>query len=757
MRTVPLKQHGAIARAASGAVIITLLSLGTVASAGTSPVEVPNGWLLDPPSGTVVATGTMPQGAAASPDGSMLAIVESGFNPPALSVYRTSDLARRESIPLSGAFGRPVWIDRDHVLVAGANADAAFDVDIAGKRAQSIPMPKNSYPTAVAAWHETVAVATDGDTSVRWGLPSALRKAQPVEIGGHVGALAFSTDGTMLFASDRSSDHVVVIDTATRATRNIATGLHPGDLLPVGREFYVAESDADRVCEYDDATGKRVSSIFVGDPGEPIGVSPNALAISGGTLYASLGAANSVAVVRGDRVVGRIAAGWYPTDVVALGDRLLIVDGKGERSPANPGFDAKSPGFHDYVASLEFGSIRAVDLTATAPSIGNPQGADGWQSPQDGSVIRAGGPIKHVFFILKENRSYDEVLGDVAQGNGDPALVWFGKQVTPNEHAFAARFGLFDNTYASGEVSESGHNWSDAAFVNDYVERTWPPNYGGRGGDDDTLSGINAPVPPGGYIWQAAQAARVSFRDYGELTDTPNLTGNGTSFAPSLHGLYDPHYVGWNLDYSDLDRVREWRREFDAFIKSGRVPQLEWMWLPNDHTYGSKAGKLTPPAYVATNDYAEGLIVDAISHSPVWSSSAIFIIEDDAQDGADHVSDQRTTMFVVSPFARGGLQHAHYSTVSVLRTIELILGMKPMSTYDAMAVPLSAAFSATQHLAPYAAIPPQIDIRSRNGAMAFGAALSARLDFSRPDAIPPAVMHQIIAHNRRWSPSRDRN
>ena len=362
-------------------------------------------------------------------------------------------------------------------------------------------------------------------------------------------------------------------------------------------------------------------------------------------------------------------------------------------------------------------------------------------------MVRRGGPIRHVFFILKENRSYDQVLGDVPQGNGDSKLAWFDARVTPNEHALAARFGLFDNTYASGEVSESRHNWADAAFVNDYVERNWPVIYGERGSSDDTMTGQGAAVPRNGFIWQAARAAGISFRDYGEMANTPNLSGPGTTTAPSLLGHYDPQYVGWNLDYSDLDRVKEWRREFLAYLHHDDVPQLEYMWLPNDHTYGSRLGKLTPVAYVATNDYALGEIVDTISHSVAWKSSAIFVIEDDAQDGPDHVSDQRTTFFLISPYAHGGLQHAHYSTLSVLRTMELILGLKPLSTYDATAIPLSAAISPVAHLAPYNVIAPLVTITARNRKNAYGAGLSAQLDFRRPDAAPPGALEELIAHN----------
>src|SRR6185312_12217188 len=249
-----------------------------------------------------------------------------------------------------------------------------------------------------------------------------------------------------------------------------------------------------------------------------------------------------------------------------------VVDGKGEGTRPNPLFDAKHRNFLYNIGALQYGSIRAYDLGAAVAA--NPQGQTGWHVRPAATVVRKGGPIQHVLFVLKENRSYDQVLGDMPQGNGDAKLTWFGAKVTPNEHALADRFGLFDNTYASGEVSESGHNWADGAFANDYVERTWPVNYGNRGNVDDLLAAAGAGVPKNGYIWQASQRAHVRFRDYGELTDTPNLTGNGTSSAPSLAGLYDKRYIGWNLDYSDLDRVKEWKREFERFVANGTLPQL---------------------------------------------------------------------------------------------------------------------------------------------------------------------------------------
>jgi phospholipase C len=364
-------------------------------------------------------------------------------------------------------------------------------------------------------------------------------------------------------------------------------------------------------------------------------------------------------------------------------------------------------------------------------------------------VVRKGGPIAHIFFILKENRTYDQVLGDVPGGNGDAALARFGRTVTPNEHAIARRFGLFDNAYTSGEVSVPGHLWSDAAFADDYVERFWPALYGNRFAIDDMSRGDGPRVPTRGFLWDAARRAGVTFRDFGELVDPEksNLK-RWVGTVQGLHGRVDPLYAGWDLHVSDLDRVKEWRRDFAAGVAAGTLPQLEFIWLPGDHTFGSKPGELAPESYVAINDYALGQIIETLSRSKVWASSALFAIEDDSQDGPDHVSDQRTTMFVVSPFARGGVRHEHFATTSILRTVEVMLGMQPLSNYDAMAVPMGAAFGAAPDLRPYAAIAPKIDVTRRNGKVAYGAALSARLDFSRPDAAPAGVLRRILSHDQ---------
>ena len=744
--------HGALRKprfltflAASLAIAAALRGAAPGASAAPSGTILPSGWVLSPPRGAEVPTGTMPQGMAPSPDGSMMAVVESGYNPAALALYRLPDLAHLATIALPGAFGRPLWLDASHVLVPGANADALLDVDVAAKSVARIAFPKGSYPVFVAAapGSSTFAVACDGDGTVHLGTLEGVGRSAAIAIGGHPGGAAFSSDGKRVFVTVRSGSDVDAIDVASRTVTRVTTGLHPSAIAVAGDRLFVALTDADALGIFDASDLHSIATIPLGDtqPAEHVvGVSPNAISIADGEAFVSLGAANSVAVVRGDRLAGRVQAGWYPTDVAAAGEKLYVLDGKGEGARPNP--EMNHQGDAGYVAAIEFGSLRAYDLPDALAAGGDPQGSLGWNAAFTSSVVRPNGPIRHVFFVLKENRTYDEILGDVRAGNGDPALAWFGAAVTPNEHAIAARFGLFDNAYANGEVSAPGHMWTDSAFSDDYMERFWPSNYGGRRDLDDNSVGA------GGYIWQAARRAHVSFRDYGELADPGKTPASAwTPDVPSLDGAIDPHYAGWDLRYGDLDREREWQREFESMVRAGTLPAFEFIWLPNDHTYGSKAGELTPRSYIAENDDALGKMLDALSHSKVWGSSVMFVTEDDAQDGPDHVSDQRTTTFVASPYARGGVRHEHYSTVSILRTIELILGLQPLSPYDAMALPMTAAFTAAPNLRPYDAIPPKVPLTQRNAKTAYGAALSATMDFSRPDAAPDQALNDVLAHN----------
>jgi phospholipase C len=348
-------------------------------------------------------------------------------------------------------------------------------------------------------------------------------------------------------------------------------------------------------------------------------------------------------------------------------------------------------------------------------------------------------PIKYVFYVVKENRTYDQVLGDVKEGNGDPSLCLFPEKVTPNHHALAREFVLLDNFYVDAEVSADGHNWSTAAYATDYTEKTWPTSYGGRGGTYDYEGSRKIAYPRDGYIWDYCQRAGVSYRSYGEFAD------RGKTTLKSLEGHISPRSPGFNMDVTDVERVRIWRQDFDSLLARGAVPRFSTIRLSNDHTSGQRRGKVTPTAAVADNDLALGQLVEHLSNSAIWAETAIFVLEDDAQNGPDHVDAHRSPAFVISPYTRRGVvNHTMYSTSGVLRTMELILGLPPMSQYDAAARPLYECFQAAPNPLPYQAKPAQVDLNERNVAWNKSAQRSEEFDFATEDAAPDLDLNEVI-------------
>jgi hypothetical protein len=359
-------------------------------------------------------------------------------------------------------------------------------------------------------------------------------------------------------------------------------------------------------------------------------------------------------------------------------------------------------------------------------------------------------PIKYVFYVIRENRSYDQVLGDLPKANGDPSLTLFGEEVTPNAHAIAKTFATFDSFYVNAEVSYNGHAFSTGAYATDFVEKTWPANYGRREGLYLSEGGYrmrnpfgNIAAPSQGYLWDAAKRAHVTVRSYGEFVGRQG--GTVEASVPGLDGLIDPDYPPFDLSIPDGKRIDAWAAEFHKFEQAGTVPHLSILRLGDDHTSGTTAGALTPRSYVAENDQALGRLVDIISHSSIWKESAIFVLEDDAQNGPDHVDAHRSVALVVSPFVRHGVVDSTlYTTCGILRTMELILGIEPMSQYDAAATPMYNAFEATPVTEPFSVLPPGVPLTDRNDWATPGAAESARLDFSQPDMVPDAILNRLI-------------
>jgi len=362
---------------------------------------------------------------------------------------------------------------------------------------------------------------------------------------------------------------------------------------------------------------------------------------------------------------------------------------------------------------------------------------------------RVGDPslIRHVIYVIKENRTYDQVLGDLKQGDGDPSLVLFGRPVTPNHHALAETFVLFDNCYADAEVSADGHNWSTAAVATDYTQKLWPATYSGRNRSYDFQGSSSAPAPRAGYLWEQAAQHRLTYRVYGEFFDFTSKPPDvrPAPFAKALQGHLSPAYAGYDLSVTDQTRVDAWQAEFEDFVRRGTMPRLMILSLPNDHTAGTRERFPTPKAMAADNDLALGRIVEIVSRSPVWKETAIFVIEDDAQNGPDHVDAHRTVCLVASPYARRGfVDHTMYSTVSMLRTMELILGLAPMSQFDAAATPMVAAFTDTPNLAPYRVLRPQQSLTERNTAHAYRARDSQALALDRADEANEEMLNAIL-------------
>jgi hypothetical protein len=496
------------------------------------------------------------------------------------------------------------------------------------------------------------------------------------------------------------------------------------------------------------------------------------------------------------RVLGYIPVGWYPTSVVAAPDgmHILVANAKGTvpRTPNNvpQGPDGK---WGQYVLSVLEGAVSYVKLpdapglkVLTARVLANNNLAK--TAPAKNPL--AGVPIKHVIYIVKENRTYDQVLGDVPRGNGDPSMVMFGKDVTPNQHAFVNRFVLLDNFYCSAEVSGTGWNWSTSGMANSYTERTVASNYAGRGREYD-WEGTNNGVPvdlegipdvaraPGGYIWENAINHGVSVRNYGffvgENPKTPQAGGKEEPGNPPLRkllvGRTDADFRQFALGYADSDawvkikapdtvtsrsygskksrsRFSEWKKEFDGYVRSGKLPAFEMVRFGRDHTSGTAPGAASPSAMVADNDYAVGQLVEALSRSPFWKSTAIFIIEDDAQGGHDHVDCHRSTAYVVSPYVRKNtLDSRFYNTDCVLRTMEIILGLPPMCRYDATAPIFDFWTKTPNNAAPYKAIlPAESILRQVNTRTAYRANDSAKMRWDVADRIPEQVLNDILWH-----------
>jgi YVTN family beta-propeller protein len=618
-------------------------------------------------------------------------------------------------------------------------------------------------------------------TAVRIGDGKELKK---FSLGGRPYDVILARNG-LLYVSDWAGRQVFAVEPGQlRTIARIPVGDHPNQLAlhPTDDRLFVACASSNNVSVIDTKRGVVTETIFTAlFPRSPEGSTPDALAVSpnGKTLYVANADNNCVAVIdvaERDRsqVNGFVPTGWYPTAVAVTpdGKHLLVGVGKGNQTKPNPipkaedGQPAKADPrrrAYPYIGTTLSGALSVVPVPDekqlkdyTAQVYRNCPYSDAQLTaaphPTRTAIPKVVGdpsPIKYVIYVIMENRTYDQVFGDMKQGNGDPSLVMFGEEVTPNRHQLANEFVLLDNLYCNGQVSRDGHPWSTMAYNTDYIARDWTLTYSQRTGVSDDEAGrlTNAPA---GHIWDAAARAGISYRNYGEGGQRVS-TGQGLARmearTPSLVGHICPDYGVRGKDgrVRDTDRVEVFLKEYKEFEKNGTMPRLITMSLPEDHTTGTTPGTFTPQACVASNDLALGQLVEAVSKSSLWKETAIFVIEDDAQNGPDHVDAHRTAGHVISPYAkRGALDSTQYSTVSMIRTIELILGLPPLSQYDAAARPMFNSFTDTPDLRPYTHQPARIDLNATNTRMAYGADRSSRMDFSEVDRIDDFELNEIL-------------
>ena len=755
-------------------------------------VRLHNGWKITPVGQSEMASGDMLIGSALSPDKKTLAVTSAGFGVHAVHIIDCDSGKITQVLRIGRGWNGIAWSPDSKTVYAGGGASDkihVFSRGADGKFGDDAPLTlpvtqeNKTYQggVAVSSDGKTLYVANTGTNAVlAVSLPDGKRVAKAVlEKDTRPYALRVGPNGD-IYASLWGGEAVVILDGATLSVKSTwKTGRHPNDLLfsRDGKRLFVSCGNDDDVQILDAQTGQITERVHLTvTPKAPPGATPCALSLSpdNKTLYVANSDNNDVVVVDvsqagQSRVKGFIPTGWYPTNVCALpdGKRLLIASGKGMGTVPNPynkpvtPDTASNPAFR-YIGTMLQGMVSVLDVpndaqlgayskqvAANSPYTGDALLTDPNHAPKPGtnpipSRLGDKSPIKHVLYIIKENRTYDQMYGDMTDknnkpiGNGDPNYTLFGETITPNHHALARKYVLLDNIYCDGEVSADGHPWSDAAIATDFTQRTWPVSYSKKG-DPPSGSGTPVTLPPSGYLWDRCKEKGVTYRSYGEQISA--VSGDAVpadlESGDGVTGLKGHSSAAWtkgrnsNRDYNKAD---VFIAELHEFERRKTLPQFMVMSLGENHTNGVKIGAFTPKAAVASNDLALGKIVEACSKSPYWKEMAIFVIEDDAQNGPDHVDAHRTDALVISPYTkRGTVDSTFYTTTSMLRTMELILGLPPLTQYDAGAAPMYAAFTNSSDLSGFAALPARTDLQARNIKKGADVARMNQIDFSGYD------------------------
>jgi YVTN family beta-propeller protein len=757
-------------------------------SSKSGKVLLPNGWSLSP-AGRSLSLGDLPLNIQISASQKLMAVTNNGQSKQSIQLIDPQSEKILHDQPIKKAwYGLKFSADEKKLYASGANDNIILIYPIIKKmlgKADTIVLGKawpieKIGPTGIEvddAGKRLYAVTKENNSLYIFDLTTN-KLVNKVNLGSEAYDCLLSPDKTKLYISLWGADKLAIYDIkAQKITSEILTENHPNEIIQnrTGKYLFVANASDNSVSVIDAKARKVIEVISTAlYPTRLSGSTTNGLALSEDekTLYVANADNNCLAVFNVSNPgksssKGFIPTGWYPTNVRVAGKKIFVSNGKGFTSMANP--DGPQPfkktddsGVHvgisaqkevQYIGGLFKGTLSIIDQpTDQQLKMYSKQVYANTPYNKQTEVISKGlannpvpnvqggkSPIKYVFYVIKENRTYDQVFGDIKEGNGDPNLCLFPEKVTPNHHALAKEFVLLDNFYVDSEVSADGHNWSMAAYATDYTEKTWPTSYGSRGGTYDYEGSRQIAYPRDGYIWDYAKRAGISYRSYGAF-----VTKDGPT-TKSLVGHTATNYPSYNLDIKDIDRITAFKSDFDSLLAMNAVAQFNTIRLGNDHTSGQRIGKLTPTAQVADNDLALGLLVEHISNSSIWKESAIFVLEDDAQNGPDHVDAHRSPAFVISPYIkRNSVNSSMYSTSGMLRTIELILGLPPMSQYDAAAVPFSDCFTTKPDFKPYRVRAANVDLEQRNVAWNKSAQRSQEWNFAKEDAAPDLDLNEVV-------------
>ncbi|MFD2572734.1 alkaline phosphatase family protein [Spirosoma soli] len=759
-------------------------------------VMLPNGWSLTP-AGRSLELGDLPLNIAVSASSKRLAVTNNGQGTQTIQLIDAQNEKVLQSIEIPKSFyGLKFSRDEQFLYASGGNDNWIMKYALTGNKLvlnDSIKLGKKMTekisPVGIEIddTRNLLYVVTKENNSL-YILDLKSKAIVHQEKLGHEGyTCVLSPSHKELFISLWGGKKIAVFNTENRrVTHSISVTYNPNEIIlnKKGNILYVANAGDNSVSVVDTKAKKVIETLDAAlYPNSPAGSVTNGLALSKDekTLYIANADNNSLAVFDvgtpgKSTSKGFIPVGWYPTNVRVVGSRIFVANGKGFTSFANPlgpqpvsnnvrseshlGEVKQANNRLQYIGSLMQGTMSILDepnaatlalyskkVYANTPyrkdrelvtegEVGNPIPMK-VETRSNGSAS----PIRHVFYILKENRTYDQVFGDMKEGNGDSTLCLFGEKYTPNQHRLAREFVLLDNFYVDAEVSADGHNWSMGAHANDYLEKTWPTGYGRRGGATEGMGRREVANNKDGYIWDFCKRQGVSYRSYGVFVDTNkgNIPALDKDHVCSYFATYYQQQV------KDTTRVNQWKRDFDSLVVVGTVPAFSSIRLGADHTQGLAVNRPTPYACVADNDLAVGMLVEHIAKSPIWKQSAIFIVEDDAQNGPDHVDAHRSTALVISPYTkRKFVDHTMYSTSGMLRTMELILGLPPMTQYDAAAMPMFRSFTAQPNFAMYQAVPANVDLSAVNTAATNSAKRSALLDFTDVDRIDDKLFNEIL-------------